>query len=324
MHKFEKYHPGEVVWYMHTDPFSEKGLNLDMMRRDLGMTNWTFFPSRVEMQTGIDRDAMSKMYNALDVFLLPSKGEGFGIPYIESQACGVPVIMTKCTGHEELLGGGWYLKNLEPMWTPQSSWQYECDVDEIVETLELAYKAKKDGSIEEHQKNAIAKAAEYDDEKVYSEIWPVVLEDIEKRIHEPKNMEGVQPWRLAFIPQTCIPRKVIDLGAGLTTPYKKHLEHLGDYVAVDKRAEKDSGIVNADATNLYMFKDREFGFVWCSEMLEHVDDPRKALREMKRVAVHGCVLFSTPANPSFKLDPEHRAVDMDYHTMATGDGMISW
>ena len=71
--------------------------------------------------------------NVMDVFLLPSKGEGFGIPLIEAQACGIPVIITKCTGHEELMGGGWFVENLVPEWTAQSSWQYNCDVDEVVE-----------------------------------------------------------------------------------------------------------------------------------------------------------------------------------------------
>ena len=44
-----------------------------------------------------------------DVFLLPSKAEGLGLPILESMAVGIPVIGTDCTAiHELLHGGGGY------------------------------------------------------------------------------------------------------------------------------------------------------------------------------------------------------------------------
>ena len=84
-----------------------------------------------------------------------------------------------------------------------------------------------------------------------------------------------------------------------------------------------NGIVHADAEDL-PFGDGEFGFVWCSELLEHVDHPEKVIAEAKRVGRHGVILFSTPLNPNFRLDPDHKAVKLSYTSLASGDGFIGW
>ncbi len=325
---FSKMHPGKIIFYMHTNPLDERGINLIRLRADLDIEDITKFPSQTDMVVGIPTDAMARMYNVLDVFLLPSKGEGFGIPIVEAEACGVPVITTKCTGQEELMDGGWFIEDLKPTWTKQSSWQFECDPEEIVIRLQSAWQAKKDGSMIDRQKLARSKALEYDDKVIYRDYWPGVLADIEKRIKAPKNMEGIQEWRRAFIPRTCLPRRVLDVGCGLTAPYYDVLKHLGDYTGIDNRFEQDElkgskRLIKAEADNL-PFKDGEFGFVWMSELLEHVDNPEKVIAEAKRVGRHGCCLFSTPMNSAFKLDPGHKVVKMEHATVATGDGVLTW
>jgi glycosyltransferase involved in cell wall biosynthesis len=47
-----------------------------------------------------------ELYNLCDVFILPSKNEGFGIVFIEALACGVPVIASDAYGCREALRGG--------------------------------------------------------------------------------------------------------------------------------------------------------------------------------------------------------------------------
>lgn len=352
---FDKMHPGEVIFYMHTNPQDERGIDLLGLRNDLGIDDITKFPSQADMIVGIPTDTMARMYNCLDVFLLPTKGEGFGIPIIESMACGTPVITTNCTAQTELMenGGGWLLNKLTPQWTLQSSWQFDCDTDEIVQCLEEAYQAKKRGNVDTmkklmdakdtagikaldedtssmyvRQKLARSKALEYDDKAIYPKMWQEVLDDVQERIKKPKNLEGIQEWRKAFIPRVTLPRKVLDIGCGITAPYYPALKHLGDYVGLDNRFEKDEisegkSLIKGDCYKL-PFEDGEFGFVWMSEILEHLEDPEKAIAEAKRVGKHGVVLFSTPSTPAFKMDPEHRVVKMAYTTVASGDGLISW
>ncbi len=122
--KFSWMHPGEVIYYMHTNPFDERGINLQLLRKQMGIEDITKFPSMTDMTTGIPQETMARMYNALDVFLLPTKGEGFGIPIVEAMACGIPVITTNCTAQKEICaeGGAWMIKDLLPIWTGQNSW----------------------------------------------------------------------------------------------------------------------------------------------------------------------------------------------------------
>jgi glycosyltransferase involved in cell wall biosynthesis len=311
----------DVVFYMHTEMNSKFGVNLFMLREYLKIEEKTCFPDPNKMLMGIDNMEMRALYNTMDVFLLPTKGEGFGIPIVEAQACGVPIITTKCTSHAELVGAGWFITDLHPHWTPQGSFQFDCRAEEVAEKLEIAYKTWQTGGMADLREKARVKALEYSWDTLVPEYWAPTLEDIQERINRPKNLEGIQPWRQLLIPQTCNPRKVLDLGSGITKPYEPILKMLGEYVAVDNRG--GDSIVQADAHNL-PFEDEEFGFVWCSEVLEHVNDPKRVVDEAKRVGKHGIILFSTPTNPNFRLDPDHKVVELPYARLATGDGLIDW
>ena len=311
----------DVVYYMHTDMHHSMGIDLDGLREALGLTDITFFPKFEQMVIGVRAEALAHLYNAMDVFLLPSKGEGFGIPLVEAQACGVPVITTNCTAQPDIVEGGWLIKDLTPTFTAQGSWQFECNPNEIALYLEEAYAEWKTDKYIERKAKAREKAKEYEWDTLIPNFWKPTLEDVEKKIHEPKNLEGIQEWRMYLIPHNCIPRKVLDIGCGVTQPYRPILENLGEYVGVDNR--NGDGIFKADAHNL-PFKDGEFGFVWMSEVLEHLDNPEQAVAEAKRVGAHGVILFSAPTNPFFKMDASHKVVNIPYTTVATGDGMISW
>jgi glycosyltransferase involved in cell wall biosynthesis len=46
------------------------------------------------------------LYNLADVYVMPSRGEGFGFVLLEAMACGVPVIASRLDGGREALRGG--------------------------------------------------------------------------------------------------------------------------------------------------------------------------------------------------------------------------
>lgn len=53
--------------------------------------------NRVNLPT----ESMSSFYEKFHLIAQPSRGEGFGLVPLEARACGIPVLMTACTGHSE-------------------------------------------------------------------------------------------------------------------------------------------------------------------------------------------------------------------------------
>ncbi len=127
-------------------------------------------------------EAMAAMLSGFDVVLNAAMGEGFGVPLIESQACGTPVIVTDFSAMPELCGAGWkvdYTKTL----TGQMSWQAEPDIEDIVESLEDAYRMPEAGrrQVSERARNF---ALDYDADKVFTEYMQPALKEVRERIGE--------------------------------------------------------------------------------------------------------------------------------------------
>jgi phosphatidyl-myo-inositol dimannoside synthase len=67
---------------------------------DLGVSDRVIFTGLFD-----DRDKPD-LYNLADVYVMPSRGEGFGFVFLEAMACGVPVIGSKADGGREALRHG--------------------------------------------------------------------------------------------------------------------------------------------------------------------------------------------------------------------------
>jgi glycosyltransferase involved in cell wall biosynthesis len=52
-------------------------------------------PEILYLAENLDESALASLYRACDVFVMPYRGEGFGLPMAEAMACGLPVIATE-------------------------------------------------------------------------------------------------------------------------------------------------------------------------------------------------------------------------------------
>ena len=62
--------------------------------------------SRVVFTGFVAEDEKADLYNLADVYVMPSRGEGFGFVLLEAMACGVPVIGSRHDGGREALAQG--------------------------------------------------------------------------------------------------------------------------------------------------------------------------------------------------------------------------
>ena len=57
----------------------------------------------LDLGQALTEEDMVHLYNCMDAFVLPTAGEGFGIPTIEAMACGVPPLVTNYTTAWEII-----------------------------------------------------------------------------------------------------------------------------------------------------------------------------------------------------------------------------
>lgn len=184
---FIKEHPDSVL-YIYSDVNSNPGgvsianlFNmLDIPERNYRVVDQGFF------NQGLEREYIRDIYYASDVFLHPSTGEGFSIPVVEAQACGLPVISNNFTALKETVKVGWKLNWEDPthgdlFFHPWQSFRFRSNTSAVVACLEQAYALYHTDNwviLKEKAKNSIL---EYD-LKVLDQYWKPVFEQIEKDI----------------------------------------------------------------------------------------------------------------------------------------------
>lgn len=168
----------DAILYLHTDMLGlNRGINLVAMGDACGIPREALATTdQLMVHLGLPDEKLSGIYNAFDVLAQPSLGEGYGIPAVEAQACGIPVILNDHTAMPELLGAGWLVDG-DPWYdASQGSFFKVPSVAMILDALEEAY-ANRDS--DELAGKAREFAVQYDVDRVFSEFWLPALEALE-------------------------------------------------------------------------------------------------------------------------------------------------
>lgn len=170
--RLHKSHP-EALLLVHTVAEAPRGLNLPQMARLMGLQEGSYqFTDPYAQTSGIyDDQMMVDFYNVIDVLSQCSYAEGFGLPVIEAQACGTPVISTRGSAMDELRGAGWAIAS-QPFWNHvHGAWWQRPDIAAIERAYEKAYKWA--GSKREQARRF---ALDYDIRDVYARHWQPYLQ----------------------------------------------------------------------------------------------------------------------------------------------------
>ena len=165
----------DALLYLHTEQHGAMGgIDLNKLIKAVGIKDHQVkFVDQYAYRTGITNNVLAAFYTMADVLLACSRGEGFGIPVIEAQACGTRVIVSDWTAQPELCGDGWVVRT-QPEWDPmQDSWFATPLVAEIVDALEQAYRSG--GG---HSQAAVDWSQQYAADTVFDKYWRPVLASV--------------------------------------------------------------------------------------------------------------------------------------------------
>lgn len=172
--RFHKRH-SDAMLMLHTQMVTSKGHNLYQMIDDFGLSDCVKITDQYVHTAGLmNAHRMADWYGACDILTLCSYAEGFGIPLLEAQACGVPVVTTDASATRELCGSGWLIGG-EPFWNHvhHASW-VRPSIAEITDAYEQAYEATP-GLYTRLSQKARSFALGYDTEIIGNTHWGPLL-----------------------------------------------------------------------------------------------------------------------------------------------------
>jgi glycosyltransferase involved in cell wall biosynthesis len=167
---FRRTHP-DALLYLHTE------LIRSAVRRwviQQGIEDAVIAPNRYRYSSGqISQEELVSFYRGLSLYSGCSRAEGFGLPLVEAQSCGVPAVATDFSAMRETCGG--WLVNGEDCPVPDhdANW-VSPNIDEIVAVYEMAYERGED--YVSARKQARDFASQYDADLVLATYWGPALE----------------------------------------------------------------------------------------------------------------------------------------------------
>lgn len=190
--EFHKSHPDSIL-YLHTTPNAKAVPDFDLWK----VIDFFAIPHEAVRFSdtypnwmGYSDTGMRAMYNSFDCLIQATQGEGFGLPVVEAQACGTPVIATDCTTMPELVMEE--MGKLVP-WSDRYlslgyAWQYEISVPKLVEAMEEAYTNLR-GTCDcgqcggkPYRRIVAMHGKNYLWPSIYNEYWRPLLQEIQEEI----------------------------------------------------------------------------------------------------------------------------------------------
>jgi glycosyltransferase involved in cell wall biosynthesis len=175
----------DILWIYHTSPNEPRGMPLYSIANKYKLENVIRFMDPSLASTMFSEQDLATLMNCFDVHLLCSKREGFGMPILETQSCGVPNICHDFSSMTELVEGhGWLCKslgsglNLET--TAINAETAVPDVYDIAKCIEDAYFHP--DKLQKYSEESRAFALTFDWDIIVEKGWVPLLEELATNI----------------------------------------------------------------------------------------------------------------------------------------------
>jgi glycosyltransferase involved in cell wall biosynthesis len=141
--KFAETHP-DALLTLHTGVHQDGGQDLEAVAENLGIIDLVRVVDQYRYTAGLITPAdLNEWYNVIDLLSQTVYAEGFGLPIMEAQAAGTPVITTNASSMMEVNPHGYHVDG-QPFWNGvHKGWWISPSISEIVAGYEQAYEERK-------------------------------------------------------------------------------------------------------------------------------------------------------------------------------------
>lgn len=182
---FVESHP-DALLYIHGPVYG--GVNVEHLVGKLGLKNRVIACDQKQYKRGFSVEHMNATMNALDCLLMPSMGEGCGLPLLEAQASGTPVVCGDWTAMPEICFAGIKIPKSKAYhydYTNHYAGQWRVYPSSLVEAMEemLERRAEWPALRLQAREGALTR----DMGVVLEKFWTPALADIASRIADEKK-----------------------------------------------------------------------------------------------------------------------------------------
>lgn len=139
----------DIELHMHCDAGKTTAYGTDLKRMltrfpEIHPEKRVYLPEATPLEgaLGWKQQDLNALYNAADVFISTSRGEGFGLTIAEALACGVPVIAQNVSAIPEVVGpGGILVEPIAMLTVPSGEDVWLADVEGFENALERIYQS---------------------------------------------------------------------------------------------------------------------------------------------------------------------------------------
>lgn len=178
--EFQRQRP-DAWLYLHTlaSPV-ETGIDIEALLANLGLHAGEDYglTNQYEIVCGWPENRMAELFQAMDVLSSASMGEGFGVPIVEAQACGTPVVTAWNSAMPELTWSGHCVSRQHAYWTTLNAWCYMPEPDAITDAYLALYDQLHGSRAGELKEQAVAGAAPYEIMTLARTHWAPLLDRI--------------------------------------------------------------------------------------------------------------------------------------------------
>jgi glycosyltransferase involved in cell wall biosynthesis len=185
--KFRDKHP-EARLYLHTQGVKEQqGMNYARVAQELELMDYVGWADPAQFYfNGYEATDLAGIYSAMDVFCLPTRGEGFGMPVMEAQACGTPVVVTRNTSGPELCKSGVLIgvDDDDYVYTGLNTWRVQPKPSAITGSLGAirALTVAPCTLIDDTTEEIVERISEYTWPNVWKSHWQPIVDKIESML----------------------------------------------------------------------------------------------------------------------------------------------